>query len=85
MTIIEIVQQFKSLDVNSISMKSKHFKVPLECIYITVSPQIVYMCVQKYIALYLGTTFLMNYSEITLFEFVPIKDPLYLVPRIIGY
>ena len=32
MTIIEIVQQFKSLDVNSISMKSKHFKVPLECI-----------------------------------------------------
>ena len=47
MTIIEIVQQFKSLDVNSISMKSKHFKVPLECIYITVSPQIVCMCVQK--------------------------------------
>ena len=33
MTIIEIVQQFKSLDVNSISMKSKHFKVPLEYIY----------------------------------------------------
>ena len=62
MTIIEIVQQFKSLDVNSISMKSKHFKVPLECIYITVSPQIVCMCVQKYIALYLGTTYLIKNS-----------------------
>ena len=44
MTIIEIVQQFKSLDVNSISMKSKHFKVPLEYIYYSESSDGVHVC-----------------------------------------